>query len=119
MLFHAAAGGVGLICQWAKQKGVRLIGTASTQAKCDLAGSRGAEVCLLSDDPELSNKLRTYAPDGFPVVYDSVGRSSYRLSLGYLRLWGHSSVLAMHQAPLMLSFPGSWLCPDRSFTVQP
>ena len=85
VLFHAAAGGVGLIaCQWAKHKGVKLIGTASTQAKCELAVRHGAESCLLTDDPELSEKLRVQSPGGFPVVYDSVGRSTYRLSLGVL-----------------------------------
>ena len=113
--FPCGAGGVGLIaCQWAKQKGVRLIGTASTQAKCDLAVTHGAEACLLSDDPELSDKLRSYAPDGFPVVYDSVGRSTYRLSLGLLAPLGTFVSFGNASGPMMLSFPGSSRCPDRS-----
>ena len=85
VLFHAAAGGVGLIaCQWAKAKGVRLIGTASTAAKCKLALSHGAAECFVSTEDDLETRLRGSAPSGYPVVYDSVGRSTYRLSLGLL-----------------------------------
>ena len=47
VLFHAAAGGVGLIaCQWAKAAGVRLIGTAGSDEKCRLAKEHGAEECI-------------------------------------------------------------------------
>ena len=47
VLFHAAAGGVGLIaCQWARAMGVRLIGTAGTDEKCKLAESFGADTCI-------------------------------------------------------------------------
>ena len=107
VLFHAAAGGVGLIaCQWAKHKGVKLIGTASTPAKCDLAMSHGAEACLLSDDPELSDKLRAYAPDGFPVVYDSVGRSTYRLSLGLVAPLGTFVSFGNASGPIDAVVPG-------------
>ena len=85
VLFHAAAGGVGLIaCQWAKHLGVDLIGTASTAAKCELAKQHGATECLLSGDDDLAEQLHNIAPEGFPVVYDSVGKDSYRLSLGAL-----------------------------------
>lgn len=115
VLFHAAAGGVGLIaCQWARHKGVKLIGTASTQDKCDLAVSHGAEACLLSDDPELSEKLRVYSPEGYPVVYDSVGRSTYRLSLGLLAPWVRLSVLVTRLDPLMRLSLESWPYPDHS-----
>jgi NADPH:quinone reductase len=85
VLFHAAAGGVGLLaCQWAKHLGVNLIGTASTAEKCALAESHGAANCLLSQDDALAVKLKEAAPAGFPVVYDSVGKDSYRLSLDAL-----------------------------------
>ena len=90
VLFHAAAGGVGLLaCQWAKHLGVTLIGTASTQAKCKLAVHHGATQCLLSGDPELGAKLDDITGgQGFPVIYDSVGRDTYRLSLNALAALG-------------------------------
>lgn len=82
VLFHAAAGGVGLLaCQWARHLGVTLIGTASTPEKCALAEHHGAHQCLLSGDADLSSQLKAIAGNGFPVVYDSVGKDSYRLSL--------------------------------------
>lgn len=86
ILFHAAAGGVGLLaCQWARHLGVRLIGTASTTEKCALAMSHGAQECVLSDDAELAETLKALAPQGgFPVVYDSVGKDTYRLGLDVL-----------------------------------
>ena len=120
VLFHAAAGGVGLIaCQWAKQKGVRLIGTASTQAKCDLAVNHGAEACLLGDDSELSNKLRAYAPDGFPVVYDSVGRSTYRLSLGLLAPLGTFVSFGNASGPIDAVVPGELALSGSLYFTRP
>ena len=86
VLFHAAAGGVGLIaCQWARHIGVNLIGTASTDEKCALAESHGAKKCVLSDAENLAETLKALAPDGgFPAVYDSVGKDTYHLGLEVL-----------------------------------
>jgi NADPH2:quinone reductase len=86
VLFHAAAGGVGLLaCQWARHLGVTLIGTASTPEKCQLAVHHGAAQCLQIDQEGLAEKLAELSPDGgFPVVYDSLGKASYELSLNAL-----------------------------------
>ena len=86
VLFHAAAGGVGLIaCQWAHHMSVNLIGTASTDEKCALAESHGAKKCVLSGAENLAETLKALAPDGgFPVVYDSVGKDTYHLGLEVL-----------------------------------
>ena len=86
VLFHAAAGGVGLIaCQWARHINVNLIGTASTDKKCALAESHGAKKCVLSGAQNLAETLKPLAPDGgFPVVYDSVGKDTYHLGLEVL-----------------------------------
>ena len=86
VLFHAAAGGVGLIaCQWARHMNVNLIGTASTDKKCALAESHGARKCVLSGAQNLAETLKALAPDGgFPVVYDSVGKDTYNLGLEVL-----------------------------------
>ncbi len=120
VLFHAAAGGVGLIaCQWARYKGVKLIGTASTQDKCDLAVSHGAEACLLSDDPELSEKLRVYSPEGYPVVYDSVGRSTYRLSLGLLAPLGMFVSFGNASGPIDAVVPGELALSGSLYFTRP
>ena len=115
ILFHAAAGGVGLIaCQWARHMGVKLIGTASTDEKCELAKAHGAHDCLLSHDPQLTSKLKAAAPDGgFPVVYDSVGNDSYRLGLdvlaplGTLASFGNASGAIEAVSPQDLAAHGS------------
>ena len=120
VLFHAAAGGVGLIaCQWAKHKGVKLIGTASTQAKCELAVRHGAESCLLTDDPELSEKLRVQSPGGFPVVYDSVGRSTYRLSLGVLAPLGTFVSFGNASGPIDALVPGELALSGSLYFTRP
>ena len=120
VLFHAAAGGVGLIaCQWAKHKGGKLIGTASTQAKCELAVRHGAESCLLTDDPELSEKLRVQSPGGFPVVYDSVGRSTYRLSLGVLAPLGTFVSFGNASGPIDAVVPGEQALSGSLYFTRP
>ena len=120
VLFHTAAGGVGLIaCQWAKHKGVKLIGTASTQAKCELAVRHGAESCLLTDDPELSEKLRAQSPGGFPVVYDSVGRSTYRLSLGLLAPLGTFVSFGNASGPIDAVVPGELALSGSLYFTRP
>ncbi len=87
VLFHAAAGGVGLLaCQWAKHLGVALVGTASTEAKCEMARAHGAAHCFILDEAALAGGLRDSFNQltdgkGFPVVYDSVGKSTYQMSL--------------------------------------
>ena len=107
VLFHAAAGGVVLIaCQWAKHIGVELIGTASTQEKCELAESHGASHCYLSDSPDLPEYLRGHAPQGYPVVYESVGKSTYRLSLGLLAPLGTFVSFGNASGPIDAVVPG-------------
>ena len=115
VLFHAAAGGVGLIaCQWARHLGVSLIGTASTNDKCRLALQHGAQACLLSGDADLADKLKQHAPQGgFPVVYDSVGQDTYRLGLdvlaplGTLASFGNASGAIEAVSPQDLAAHGS------------
>lgn len=115
VLFHAAAGGVGLLaCQWARHMGVKLIGTASTQDKCTLAKAHGAHECVLSGDDNLAEKLKELAPQGgFPVVYDSVGKDTYRLGLevlaprGMLASFGNASGAIEAVSPQDLAAHGS------------
>ncbi len=120
VLFHAAAGGVGLIaCQWAKHLGVELIGTASTEDKCNLAVRHGASHCYLSGDPELADKLRQHAPKGYPVVYDSVGRSTYRLSLGQLAPLGTFVSFGNASGPIEAVAPGELALSGSLYFTRP
>ncbi|HCD16836.1 MAG TPA: quinone oxidoreductase [Rhodobiaceae bacterium] len=115
VLFHAAAGGVGLIaCQWARHIGVNLVGTASTDEKCALAETHGAQICVLSGAQNLPEKLKALAPEGgFPVVYDSVGKDTYRLGLevlaplGTFASFGNASGAIEAVAPQDLAAHGS------------
>lgn len=120
VLFHAAAGGVGLIaCQWAKHLGVELIGTASTQEKCDLAMRHGASQCYLSGGPELTEKLRQHAPAGYSVVYDSVGKSTYRLSLGLLAPLGTFVSFGNASGPIDAVVPGELALSGSLYFTRP
>lgn len=84
-LFHAAAGGVGLLFgQWAAALGAEVIGTVSTEAKRELALANGYSECLLSTDPDWVAKVREWAGGGLPVVYDGVGAATFEGSLDCL-----------------------------------
>src|SRR5574343_2025453 len=79
VLFHAAAGGVGLIaCQWGKALGLRMIGTAGSDAKCDLAKANGAEFCINYSTEDFAARVKEITGgQGVKVVYDSVGKDTW------------------------------------------
>jgi NADPH2:quinone reductase len=83
ILFHAAAGGVGLIaCQWAKALGVKLIGTVSSQQKAALAKKHGAwETIDYSKENFVERVLALTKGAKLPVVYDGVGKDTWEGSL--------------------------------------
>lgn len=87
ILFHAAAGGVGLIaCQWAKALGVNLIGTVSSEAKAALAKQYGAwEVINYSQENVVERVIELTKGAKLPVVYDGVGKDTWETSLNCLR----------------------------------
>ncbi len=87
ILFHAAAGGVGLIaCQWARALGVRLIGTASSPEKAALARRYGAwEVIDYTREDVVARVRELTEGQKVPVVYDSVGKSTWDMSLDCLQ----------------------------------
>jgi NADPH2:quinone reductase len=87
VLWHAAAGGVGLIaCQWLKALGVTVIGTAGSEEKCALAKAHGAEhVINYSRDNFVERVKALTGGKGVPVVYDSVGKNTWEGSLDCLR----------------------------------
>ncbi len=90
VLFHAAAGGVGLIaCQWAKSEGIRLIGTAGTDEKCQLALDHGASDCINYRDEDWVAKVKELTDGkGVDVVMDSVGKDTFEGSLDCLKPLG-------------------------------
>lgn len=99
ILFHAAAGGVGLIaCQWAKAMGVNLIGTAGSDDKCALALAHGAKHCINYRRQDFVEEVKKLTGgQGVPVVYDSVGKDTFPASLdclsplGYFISFGNAS----------------------------
>ncbi|AHV92187.1 quinone oxidoreductase family protein [Bordetella holmesii] len=86
ILFHAAAGGVGLIaCQWAKALGVKLIGTVSSPEKAELARAHGAwETIDYSRENVAERLLELTGGKKVPVVYDGVGKDTWETSLDCL-----------------------------------
>ena len=90
VLFHAAAGGVGLIaCQWARALGLRLIGTAGSDEKCALAREHGAEFTINYRTEDFAARVKDITGgQGVKVVYDSVGKDTFDKSLDCLRPFG-------------------------------
>jgi NADPH2:quinone reductase len=90
VLFHAAAGGVGLIaCQWAKALGLQLIGTAGSRAKCDLALAHGAAFAINYAEEDFVARVKDITNGlGVKVVYDSIGKDTFEKSLDCLRPLG-------------------------------
>jgi NADPH:quinone reductase len=86
ILWHAAAGGVGLIaCQWAKALGLRLIGTAGSDEKCRLAEQHGAAYTINYRREDVVARVREITGGkGVNVVYDPVGKDTWERSLDCL-----------------------------------
>ncbi len=92
MLFHAAAGGVGLIaCQWAKALGATMIGTAGSPEKVELARAHGCTHVIDYRNENFVERVREITNGrGCDVVYDSIGRDTFPASLDCLKpkgLW--------------------------------
>ena len=90
ILWHAAAGGVGLIaCQWAKALGYRLIATAGSEQKCALALANGAQAAINYRAEDFAQRVAQITDgQGVKVVYDSVGKDTWEGSLQCLRPFG-------------------------------
>jgi NADPH2:quinone reductase len=114
-LVHAAAGGVGLLlCQIARMRGARVIGTVSTPEKARLARDAGASDTILYTEQDFETEVRRLTSGtGVQVVYDSVGKDTFDRSLGCLAprgtlvLFGQSSGRVPPFDPQVLSLKGS------------
>ena len=99
VLWHAAAGGVGLIaCQWAKAVGVNVIGTVSSEDKAKLAREHGcAHTIIYTKEDVVARVKEITGGKGVPVAYDGVGKDTFLKSLdclqprGLLALFGNAS----------------------------
>lgn len=87
ILYHAAAGGVGLIaCQWARAMGVTMIGTVSTDEKAALAKANGCTHTIVTSRESIVERVKDITGGkGVPVVYDSVGKDTLMDSLDCLQ----------------------------------
>ncbi len=108
VLFHAAAGGVGLIaCQWAKALGLQLIGTAGGAEKCALAREHGAAHVIDYTREDFVARVKDITGGrGVKVVYDSVGKDTWEGSLNCLRPFGLMASFGNASGPVPPFAPG-------------
>ena len=108
VLFHAAAGGVGLIAsQWAKAMGLQLIGTAGSDAKCALAKAHGAAHTINYNTEDFQARVKEITGgQGVKVVYDSVGKDTWDKSLDCLQPFGLMVSFGNASGPVAPFSPG-------------
>ena len=87
ILYHAAAGGVGLIaCQWARALGVTMIGTVSSDEKAEIARAHGCAHTIVTTREDIAKRVREITGGkGVAVAYDSVGKDTLEASLNSLQ----------------------------------
>jgi len=109
VLFHAAAGGVGLIaCQWARALGLQLIGTAGGAAKCALALAHGAAHVIDYTKEDFVARVKDITGGkGVKVVYDSIGKDTFEGSLDCLRPFGLLACFGNASGPVPPFAPGA------------
>ncbi len=110
ILLHAAAGGAGLlIAQMAKRRGARVIGTVSTEEKARLARSAGVDEVILYTQTDFEAEVKRLTEGkGLPVVYDSVGKTTYEKSLNCLRPRGMMVLFGQSSGPVPPLDPAFW-----------
>jgi NADPH2:quinone reductase len=101
-LVHAAAGGVGLLlCQIAQQRGARVIGTVSTEAKARAAREAGASETILYNQVDFAPEVKRLTDGrGVDVIYDSVGKTTFAKGLDCLRPRGMMVVYGQASGPV-------------------
>lgn len=108
VLFHAAAGGVGLIaCQWARAMGLQLIGTAGSPEKCALALAHGAAHAIDYKREDFAARVKEITGGkGVKVVYDSIGKDTFDKSLDCLQPFGLMASFGNASGPVAPFAPG-------------
>ncbi len=115
VLFHAAAGGCGLIaCQWLKHLGATVIGTVGTREKAELARAHGCDHPIVYTEESFVDRVKELTGGkGVPVVYDSVGKDTFDDSLrclqprGLMVSFGNASGAVEPFRPVLLAQKGS------------
>lgn len=115
VLFHAAAGGVGLIaCQWLKALGATVIGTVGSKEKAEIASAHGCDHTIRYDEEDFVSRVKELTDGrGVPVVFDGVGKATWEGSLdclaprGTIVSYGNASGEVPAFKPLVLSQKGS------------
>lgn len=115
VLLHAAAGGVGqLFTQWAKLLGVSVIGTVSSEEKAAVARANGCDHVVIYTREDVATRVREITDGaGVPVVYDSIGKTTYQSSIdslarrGLLVCFGTASGPVPPIEPMQLAVKGS------------
>jgi NADPH2:quinone reductase len=102
VLFHAAAGGVGLIaCQWLNALGATVIGTVGSDAKAKIAKAHGCHHTINYSKENFSDRVREITKGrGVPVVFDSVGKDTFQGSLDCLQPRGLLAVFGNGSGPV-------------------
>lgn len=105
ILYHAAAGGVGLIaCQWARAMGVTMIGTVSTDEKAAAAKANGCAHTIVTSRENIAERVKEITEGkGVPVVYDSVGKDTMEASLDCLQTRGTLVSNGTSSGPVVLN----------------
>jgi len=101
VLVHAAAGGVGgLLVQWARHLGATVIGTTSTEEKARTASEDGAEhVIVYTDEDFVAETKRITNGHGADLIFDSVGKSTFKGDLDAVAIRGHIVVFGASSGP--------------------
>jgi NADPH2:quinone reductase len=120
-LVHAAAGGVGLLlCQMAKMRGARVIGTVSTDEKAKLAREAGADEVILYTRQDFEAEVKRLTNNqGLQVVYDAVGKTTWDKSLNSLAPRGMIALYGQSSGPIGTIDPGILNTKGSLFLTRP
>jgi NADPH2:quinone reductase len=120
-LVHAAAGGVGLLlCQMAKMRGARVIGTVSTDEKAKLAREHGADETIIYTRQDFEAEVKRLTDGkGLQVVYDAVGKTTWDKSLGSLAPRGLIALYGQSSGPIGQIDPGILNTKGSLFLTRP
>lgn len=121
ILFHAAAGGVGLIaCQWAKALGATVIGTVGSDEKAELARAHGCDHPIVYTRENFPDRVREITGGkGVPVVYDSVGKTTFEGSLDCLAPRGLLAAFGQSSGPVAAFDPGLLAAKGSLYLTRP
>jgi NADPH2:quinone reductase len=121
VLIHAASGGVGLIaCQWAKHLGATVIGTVGNDEKAALAKANGCDYPIVYTRESFVERVRAITEgQGVPVVYDSVGKTTFEGSLDCLRPRGLMVSFGNASGPVPPFEPGLLSAKGSLFLTRP